>query len=349
MLEAELPQNENERLDLLYGLNILDTPVEERFDRITRLVCNILDVPIAAISLVDEHRQWFKSIQGLKATETERRVAFCAHAILDEGLMLVSDATKDVRFLDNPLVTGDPNIRFYAGQPLSLVPNMRLGTLCAIDSKTRELTKREADIMRDLGRMVESELQLLFLASSQRKRIVSFENVELDMMVDPVTRLWSRKGTLEMLEREWDWACDGGEDIAFACVGLYQLTNDMKPEESYRFDEAITVASQTISRALGVNDLIGRWSDNQFILVFHGYGATGLNHMMQSIQKELECPFFLEDGTSVSLKIRAGAFGMTANKEDRVERLTLMMNQEYEKTSLEMLPISVNHASIVWR
>lgn len=104
-MEAKLPQNEEQRLAVLRQLNILDTPIEERFERITRMVCRSLKVPIAAISIVDESRQWFKSIQGLNASETPREIAFCAHAILRDELLLVEDATQDERFADNPLVT----------------------------------------------------------------------------------------------------------------------------------------------------------------------------------------------------------------------------------------------------
>ena len=126
MIEAELPVNEKERLVSLRNLNVLDTPLEERFERITRMVCRALNVPIAGISLVDEARQWFKSIQGITTSETPRSIAFCSHAILKDELMVIPDATEDVRFVDNPLVTGDPNIRFYAGQPLSLSADIRL-------------------------------------------------------------------------------------------------------------------------------------------------------------------------------------------------------------------------------
>ena len=113
-MKAELPKNEKERLAALKQLNILDTPLEERFERITRIVARSLNVPIAAISLIDESRQWFKSIQGLSDSETSRDVAFCAHAILDDELLLIPDATQDERFANNPLVTEKPFIRFYA-------------------------------------------------------------------------------------------------------------------------------------------------------------------------------------------------------------------------------------------
>lgn len=106
------------RIQSLHDLNILDTPPEERFDRITKIAQIMFDVPIALVSLVDSNRQWFKSCAGLSVTETPRSVSFCSHAILNEDVMTVSDATQDERFANNPLVTGSPNIRFYAGKPI---------------------------------------------------------------------------------------------------------------------------------------------------------------------------------------------------------------------------------------
>lgn len=129
------PLNEGERLIALQKLNILDSDPEQGFDDITNLARQIFGVPIALISLVDENRQWFKSCDGLSASETGRDIAFCAHTILSEKTMVVNDATKDERFKNNPLVTGDTNIRFYAGAPLIYDGQYNLGTLCIIDTK----------------------------------------------------------------------------------------------------------------------------------------------------------------------------------------------------------------------
>ena len=156
----QLHYREDARLASLMQLAILDTPPEERFDRHTRLAKRVFDVPIVAVSLVDHKRQWFKSIQGLDARETERDIAFCAHAIHTPGhVMVVPNAKEDVRFKANPLVTGDVNIGFYAGCPLLGRDQLPLGTLCIIDTEPRELTERDAELLRDIAAMVEKELQ----------------------------------------------------------------------------------------------------------------------------------------------------------------------------------------------
>lgn len=157
-IRPPLPEDEDNRLASLRQLSILDTKPEDRFDRITRLAAKMFGVPIALVSLVDQNRQWFKSCYGLDATETSREVSFCAHALLDKKVMLVPDALADPRFADNPLVTGEPRIRFYAGYPLTLPNSTRVGTLCLIDVRPREFTERQVDILKDLGSMVEREL-----------------------------------------------------------------------------------------------------------------------------------------------------------------------------------------------
>jgi GAF domain-containing protein len=158
---APLPADETERLAALRGYAVLDTPPEEAFDRVVQLVAAILDVPIALVSLVDEHRQWFKAKVGLDASETPREQSFCAHAILSDEILQVPDATEDPRFADNPLVTARPGgIRFYAGAPLEVPGGHRLGTLCAIDTRPRELDERQRQVLRDLAALAADQLEL---------------------------------------------------------------------------------------------------------------------------------------------------------------------------------------------
>ncbi|TWI57396.1 PAS domain S-box-containing protein/diguanylate cyclase (GGDEF)-like protein [Pseudomonas duriflava] len=158
MLPAPLPVNEQARLRLLHSLEILDTPAAETFDRITRVVAEMLKVPIALVSLVDEHRQWFKSKVGLDIVETPRNLSFCAYALHEEDMLVIEDAKADQRFTDNPLVTGTPHIRFYAGVPLRMSGGLVLGTLCAIDKTPRSLTPSARAALKDLARIIEREL-----------------------------------------------------------------------------------------------------------------------------------------------------------------------------------------------
>jgi diguanylate cyclase (GGDEF)-like protein/PAS domain S-box-containing protein len=159
-MKAPVALYETERLQALRSLEILDTPAEASLDRITRLVSKVLDVPIALVTLVDEKRQWFKSRVGIEVVETLRDDAFCAHAILQDGPMVVPDATRDARFSDNCLVTQAPHVRFYAGVPIRTSQGYAVGTLCAIDEQSRVLTHDELTILCDLADMVSREIQL---------------------------------------------------------------------------------------------------------------------------------------------------------------------------------------------
>ena len=159
MKHPEIPSDEAERIATLRSLLILDTEPEERFDVVTAYAASLFNVRIALVSLVDENRQWFKSSCGLDAKETARDVSFCGHAILQDDILEVRDALQDPRFADNPLVTGEPKIRFYAGCPLVMKNGQRVGTLCLIDQQHRRLDDWERSHLRILGRMVAAELQ----------------------------------------------------------------------------------------------------------------------------------------------------------------------------------------------
>ncbi len=166
MKQPEIPADEQARLGALRSLNILDTPPEERFDRLTRVAKRMFGVPIALISLIDENRQWFKSCVGLDVKETPRDISFCGHAIHGDEIFIIPNATEDERFADNPLVIGDPHIRFYAGCPLKAPDGRLMGTLCIIDRASRDFASDDLDALRDLASMVEREMAAIDLATT---------------------------------------------------------------------------------------------------------------------------------------------------------------------------------------
>jgi GAF domain-containing protein len=165
----EVPLLEDERLAALQRYQVLDTPPEQAFDELAFLAGTVCGTPVALITFVDADRQWFKARIGLSTSETPRDVAFCARTILGRDLMVITDTHRDARFRDNPLVTGTPYIRFYAGAPLRTAEDMALGSLCVIDYVPRVLSQEQRLALKSLGRLVVMQLETRRQALNSRE------------------------------------------------------------------------------------------------------------------------------------------------------------------------------------
>jgi GAF domain-containing protein len=198
-MTATMPSTETARVAALNRYAILDTEPEQSFDDLVVLASFVCRTPIATLSLVDDHRQWFKSKVGVEVRETPRDISFCAHAIQQEELFIVPDALQDPRFKDNPLVLGDPHIRFYAGAPLIDEDGYALGTLCVMDRQPRELDDTQKEALRSLRRLALSQIelrrniQLLKEALSDRTREEHARELELKQLQEKLVRVLGLK------------------------------------------------------------------------------------------------------------------------------------------------------------
>ena len=222
MLKAPIKEGEEERLEALKEYNILDTLPEMNLDDITRIAAYICDVPIALISLVDEDRQWFKSKVGLGAEQTPRDISFCGHAMYQDEVFIVENALDDERFKDNPLVTGAPNVIFYAGAPLKTRSGYSIGTLCAIDNKPRHLNEEQIKILKALSNHVinyfELSLKTRKLVESQQQIIYAAQMASLGEMASGVAHEINNPMTIIM----------GRSDLLFSKLNNSDITDKEK-------------------------------------------------------------------------------------------------------------------------
>jgi diguanylate cyclase (GGDEF)-like protein len=241
---------EDARVAALHRYEVLDTQPEEVFDRITRLVKVVLEMPMAVVSLVDRERQWFKSKQGVKAAETPRNISFCTHTIQGTRPLIVNDAHADPRFANSPLVTGDPHIRFYVGVPLRSRDGYNVGALCSMDTRARDLSPEQVTVLEDLGRLIVDELELRVQAST-----------------DVLTGVMGRRAFTEQGDREVARATRYGSPLSCALIDAdyFKSINDAYGHGVG--DLALKHLASVCSQELRTSDCIGRIGGEEFAIM----------------------------------------------------------------------------------
>jgi len=271
---SDFNSDEAGRLLALDRLEIMDTPKEQPFERIVTLVRDILQVPICAVSLVDQDRQWFKASRGLAVSETPRNISFCSHTIQGANPFVICDAERDRRFAENPLVTGDPHIRSYAGVPLKTADGYNLGSLCAIDTKPREFSTHELSILDNFAKLVVDQLELRRIAS-----------------IDALTGVMSRRAWLELSREEVLRSARYGRPLAILIVDVDHFKSINDDFGHPAGDMVLRQLAQLSAALLRNSDGFGRFGGEEFVAVLPetkaGDAMTMAERLREAVGREV--------------------------------------------------------------
>ncbi len=283
MLVPAPTKNEESRLASLQSLRILDTDPEERFDRVTRLAKKLFDVPIALVSLVDERRQWFKSSIGLSVKETPRDISFCGHTIHNNHTFIIEDTFLDERFSDNPLVINEPNIRFYAGHPISAPSGENIGTLCIIDTKPRTLNEDDHAALSDLAALVTGEFISLQLAT-----------------MDELTNISNRRGFKRLGQHCLDMADRRNSmcHLVYFDLNKFKLFNDNYGHAAG--DQVLKIFAEQMKNTFRSSDVCARFGGDEFVVLLTGSEHESAQQAVKrfannliSVSKHLDLPYHI--------------------------------------------------------
>ncbi len=275
------------------------------FDRITRLAARHFDVPISLISLIASDRQWFKSVQGLDASETSREISFCGHAILRTKPLVIRDTLIDSTFSDNPLVTGNPRIRFYAGCPV-LFRDMPIGTLCLIDRKPRAFSEADIDSLTTLAHSVEAELQLASSNEAEREFLETTNYQSRVSMIDPVTQTWNTDGLSILLSREIELAARTHREYALMAIE-FKIPEDMFAQlDGAAGDMLVRKIAQDVRSALRPHDMFARTTLSKLVVFCPDCDADSSELLMDRVcERVMHSPYEM-DGQEIAVTLWGG-------------------------------------------
>jgi len=315
MQAAPLPSNESDRIAALKALEVLDTPDECEFNALVNAAAAVCDAPISLVSLIDTDRQWFKANHGLEgATQTPRDIAFCAHAILQDGLFEVPDATLDPRFADNPLVANDPDIRFYAGAPVRLSNGQCIGTLCVMDRQPRTLNERQREVLRCLAQATAQAMEGRLALRQVRGLVGDLSRAAVDAehraSHDPLTGLLNRAGFEPCLQAALDAVT--AEPAALLCIDLdhFKIVNDTCGHASG--DLLLQQIARMLYESVRKGDAVARLGGDEFAILLTSCTVVSAQRLAEKICATFDTFRFVHGdyrmkvGTSIGLAVVDG-------------------------------------------
>lgn len=317
-----IPNNEDRRLRALADYNIMDSLPEQAYDDLARLASTICNTPIALITLLDEKRQWFKSNIGLDVNETPRSQAFCAHAIMNTNeVMIIEDAVTDERFASNPLVTADPNIRFYAGAPLVTPTGEALGTICVIDREPRKITENQLEALQILSREIIVQLEL-------RKSIAALEHTVLEQvkhmdilqeyqqdmekvrtsleaqtLTDMLTRVHNRHSFDIKIEEEYLRAVRYKVDCSLLMIDIdhFKEFNDSFGHPAG--DDALRAVANILETEMRTHDFLFRYGGEEFAVILPNTSLNGAFVIGERLRRNIQRASWKERAITISVGV----------------------------------------------
>ncbi|MES2820768.1 MAG: sensor domain-containing diguanylate cyclase [Pseudomonadota bacterium] len=307
MLAPEFPANEALRQQSLDEQELLDTPADPYLDTLLRVVHELFEVETVLISLIDHDRQWFKARLGLDVAQTPRDQSLCGHAILKDAPLIIDDALADPRFHDNPLVTGKPCLRFYAGQPLLSDTGHALGTLCLLHPTPRRLSERELRLLADMATLVEGYLKLRRVSEQTLRLRDALSREQRKAMLDPLTQLWNRAGLDHFLPQEQQMAQTRGLQLGllFCDLDHFKPVNDTHGHAVG--DQVLWESARRIAAAVRPQDVVTRSGGEEFVVLTQVHDAEELLQIAQRINQSIRTGAMGTEPTRVNLSISIGA------------------------------------------
>ncbi|HZV61740.1 MAG TPA: sensor domain-containing diguanylate cyclase [Methylophilaceae bacterium] len=327
MLSAPIPEDDAARLASLRKMNILFTPTEEVFDRITRVAQHIFQVPGVLISIVDEHRQWFKSRRGIAPQLTQREYSFCGHAICNKDIMVVKDASKDSRFADNPLVSSETHVRFYAGRPLHNNEGYVIGTLCLIDQQPRHFTAKEMQVLDDLGHWVETAFTARGLSKTMEALLNELDDAKRESLIDPLLRTWNRTAIMDILSRENDHANRENSELSILMLDVdrFKSIND---QYGHPVGDAVLIeVVQAIRNQLRSYDSVGRYGGEEFMVVLPDAGEKEALKLAERLRRSVETLVVDHDQQQIRCTISIGVKVADTQIKQHIDEIVMAADQ----------------------